>query len=168
VTEPPAEILRRLRPIPTYTGHPTTVPHDIVGVTPEGVSCRIDVVEAAAPVLLLFLSADCFGCADLWAGLSDIQAGLGRDARVAVVTKAPPDEDADAVAALAADAKGRLRAPVVMSETAQADYRAAAPFLALATADVVLAEGVAWGVDDTVRTARAALAGASGDAPSGD
>ena len=36
VTEPPAEILRRLRPIPTYTDHPTTTPHDVVGVAPDG------------------------------------------------------------------------------------------------------------------------------------
>ncbi len=76
---------------------------------------RIDVVEATAPVLLLFLSADCLGCRDLWAGLAELQAGLGRDARLAVVTKEPPAEDPAAIAALAADTGGRLRAPVVMS-----------------------------------------------------
>ena len=70
MTEPPAEILRRLTPIPTYTDHPTTTPHDIVGVAPDGAPCRIDVVEAAAPALLLFLSAACLGCRDLWEGLA--------------------------------------------------------------------------------------------------
>ncbi len=45
-----------------------------------------------------------------------------------------------------------------MSAAAFADYRAAAPFLALATSAAVLVEGVAWGVEDTLRTARAALA----------
>jgi hypothetical protein len=157
VTEPPADILRRLRPIPTTNGPPTTLPRDVSGVAPDGHAVRIGVVEATAPVLLLFLSADCLGCRDLWAGLSELQAGLGRDARLAVVTKEPPAEDPAAIVALAADAHGRLRAPVVMSTTAFADYRAAAPFLAFATPDAVLAEGVAWGVEDTVQTARVAL-----------
>jgi hypothetical protein len=157
VTEPPADILRRLRPIPTTVGPPSTTPRDVVGVAPDGRAVRIDVVEATAPVLLLFLSADCIGCRDLWAGLTELQAGLGRDARLAVVTKAPPAEDPAAIAGLASDDKGHLRAPVVMSPTAHADYHAAAPFLALATSTAVLVEGVAWGVDDTLRTARAAL-----------
>jgi hypothetical protein len=159
VTEPPADILRRLRPIPTTVGPPATIPLDVVGVAPDGRDVRIDVVEATAPVLLLFLSADCIGCADLWAGLSELRAGLGRDSRLAVVTKAPPLEDAAAVAALAADDEGHLQAPVVMSETAFSDYHAAAPFLSLAASTAVLVEGVAWGVADTLRTARAALAG---------
>ncbi len=158
MTEPPADILRRLRPIPTTVGPPTTVPRDVLGVAPDGRAVRIQVVDATAPVLLLFLSADCIGCQDLWAGLADLQAGLGRNARLAVVTKAPPHEDPTTVAALAADPHGRLRAPVVMSATAFSDYRAAPPFLVLATPGAVLTEGVAWGVDDTLRTARAALA----------
>jgi hypothetical protein len=161
VTEPPADILRRLRPIPTTVGPPTTAPRDVVGVAPDGRAVRIDVVEATAPVLLLFLSADCIGCGDLWEHLSELRAGLGRVARLAVVTKAPPSEDPAAIAALAADDMGHLRAPVVMSETAFGDYHAAAPFLALATPAAVLTEGVAWGVDDTLRTAHAALAGPS-------
>ena len=163
MTEPPADILRRLRPIPTTVGPPTTPPRDVVGVAPDGRAVRIDVVEATAPVLLLFLSADCIGCRDLWAGLSELQAGLGRDARLAVVTKAPPAEDPGIVSALAADDKGHLRAPIVMSETAFTDYRAAAPFLAVATPAAVLMEGVAWGVEETLSTARAALAGPATD-----
>ncbi len=128
------------------------------GVAPNGHAVRIDVVEATAPVLLLFLSADCLGCRDLWAGLSDLQSGLGRVARLAVVTKEPPAEEPDAIVSLAGGAHGRLRAPVVMSTAAFAAYRAAAPFLVLATPDAVLTEGVAWGVDETLRTALAALA----------
>ena len=163
MTEPPAEILRRLRPIPTTVGPPTTVPRDVVGVAPDGRAVRIDVVEATVPVLLLFLSADCVGCQDLWAGLSELRAGLGRAARLAVVTKSPPAEDPATIAGLAADEKGHPGAPVVMSETAFSDYHAAAPFLALVTPAAVLTEGVAWGVDDTLRSARAALAGRSAD-----
>ena len=161
MTEPPADILRRLRPIPTTAGPPTTTPRDVVGAAPDGRAVRVEVEHGTAPVLLLFLSADCLGCRDLWAGLAELQAGLGRGARLAVVTKAPPAEDPAAITALAADAKGRLRAPVVMSETAFADYRAAAPFLAVATPTAVLTEGVAWGVEETLRTARTAL----GDEP---
>ena len=163
MTEPPADILRRLRPIPTTVGPPTTVPRDVVGVAPDGRAVRIDVVGATAPVLLLFLSVDCIGCRDLWADLSELQAGIGRDARLAVVTKAPPAEDPAAIAALAAGDKGHPRAPVVMSESAFTDYHAAAPFLALATSAGVLVESVAWGVDETVRTARGALTGPSTD-----
>jgi hypothetical protein len=163
VTEPPAEILGRLRPIPTTVGPPRTVPRDVVGVAPDGRAVRIDVVEATAPVLLLFLSADCIGCQDLWGGLSELRAGLGRDARLAVVTKTSPAEDPAAVAALAADDKGHLQAPVVMSAAAFSDYHAAAPFLVLATPAAVLVEGVAWGVDETLRTALVALAGSSID-----
>lgn len=163
MTESPADILRRLRPIPTTVGPPATTPRDVVGVAPDGRAVRIDVVGAAAPVLLLFLSADCTGCQDLWAGLSELRAGLGRDARLAVVTQAAPAEDPAAVAALAADDKGHFRAPVVMSETACRDYHAAAPFLALVTPAAVLVEGVAWGVDETLRTALGAL-----DRPSDD
>ncbi len=163
MTEPPADILRRLRPIPTIVGPPTTVPHDVVGVAPDGRAVRIDVVEATAPVLLLFLSADCIGCRDLWAGLIELRAGLGRDARLVVVTQAPSAEDPAAVVGLAADDEGHLRAPVVMSETAFTDYRAAAPFLALASSAGVLVEGVAWGVDETLRTAHAALTEPSTD-----
>lgn len=161
MTEPPAEILRRLRPIPTTVGPPTTVPRDVVGCAPDGRAVRIAVVGATAPVLLLFLSADCIGCRDLWAGLSDLRAGLGRDARLAVVTKGPSAEDPATIAGLAADERGHLRAPIVMSESAFTDYHAAAPFLAVATSAGVLVEGVAWGVDETLRTARAALTDSS-------
>ena len=89
MTEPPADIVRRLRPIPTSEGPPRTRPRDIVGVTPDGVPCRVEVMEAAAPVLLLFLSAACLGCQDLWEGLGQLQAGLGDAARLAVVTRGP-------------------------------------------------------------------------------
>ena len=163
MTEPPADILRRLRPIPTTVGPPATAPRDVVGVAPDGRAVRVDVVDATAPVLLLFLSADCIGCQDLWAGLAALRAGLGREVRLAVVTKVPPAEDPATITGLAADDKGHLRAPIVMSGTAFGDYHAAAPFMALVTPTAVLTEGVAWGVDDTLRTARAALAGPAAD-----
>jgi hypothetical protein len=158
VTEPPAEILRRLRPIPTSSGHPTTTPRDIVGVTPDGVSCRIDVVEAAAPVLLLFLSADCLGCRDLWEGLSELHAGLDGAARLVVLTRSPGEESPEAVSALAGDAPRRVGVDLVMSSEAYRDYRVQGPpFLTVAAADGVRTESVAWGMEQTLQTALQAL-----------
>jgi hypothetical protein len=157
VTDPPADILRRLRPIPTSAGPPTTRPLDVIGVDPHGVSCRVEVVDAAAPVLLLFLTADCLGCRDLWSGLAAIHAAVGARARLAVVTKSAPGDDAASIRQLAGDAPSRLGIPVVMSTPTFGHYHAAAPFLVVVTPSEVLAEGVAWGVEDTVRTATAAL-----------
>ena len=158
MTEPPAEILSRLRPIPTYTDHPTTRPHDVVGVDPGGAPCRIEVMEAAAPVVLLFLSAACLGCRDLWEGLADLHAGLAGAARLAVVTRGPGDEDPAAIAALAGDAPDALGVAVVMSTAAFTDYRVAGPpFLVVAAADAVLTESVAWGLDQTLQVSLAAL-----------
>jgi hypothetical protein len=160
VSDTPAEILGRLRPIPTTVGPPTTRPRDIDGVRPDGSSGRIDVMETAAPVLLLFLSAGCLGCRDLWQGLAALQGGLGSRARLAVVTKGPEGEDPAAIAALAGEAPAG-GVDVVMSTPAFDHYRAAAPFLVVATSSAVLSEGVAWGVDETVRTTLTALDGAT-------
>lgn len=162
MTEPPADILRRLRPIPTYSGHPTTKPHDVAGVDPSGAVCSIDVLGSSAPVLLLFVSAGCTGCQDLWDGLDHLQAALGDRCRLALVTKGPGDEDPARIAALAGTAPERLGVPVVMSTPAYRDYRVVGPpFLVLTDACEVRTEGVAWGVAETLRAARAAL----GDPP---
>ena len=158
MNEPPADILRRLRPIPTHGGHPTTTPHDVVGVAPDGVICRIEVVEAAAPVLLLFLSAACLGCRDLWEGLPDLHAGLAGAARLVVVTRSPGEESPEAITALAGDAPAAWGIALVMSSDAFRDYRVGGPpFLTVAAADGVRTESVAWGVEQTLQTALGAL-----------
>jgi hypothetical protein len=158
VTEPPADILRRLKPIPTYTDHPATTPRDIVGVAPDGTACRIDVVEAAAPVLLLFLSADCLGCRDLWEGLPDLHTGLAGAARLVVVTRSPGEESPEAITALAGAAPAIPGIDLVMSSEAFRGYRVGGPpFLSLAAADGVRTESVAWGLEQTLRTALDAL-----------
>jgi hypothetical protein len=157
VTDPPADILRRLRPIPTSAGPPATRPRDVSGVGPDGGPCHVDVVEAGAPVVLLFLSADCLGCRDLWSGLAELQAGLGAVARLAVVTKSAPEDDPAAIRELAGGVQSRLGIPVVMSTPAFGHYRAAAPFVVVVAPGRVVAEGVAWGVDETVRTSVTAL-----------
>ena len=159
MSEPPAEILRRLRPIPTYTDHPTTAPHDIVGVTPDGAPCSIDVVEAAAPVLLLFLSAACLGCRDLWEGLHELHAGLAGAARLVVVTRDPGEERPETITALAGDAPRTDGIDLVMSTGAYRDYRVGGPpFLSVAAAEGVHTESVAWGVEQTLQTALQGLA----------
>jgi hypothetical protein len=158
VNDTPADILRRARPIPTFVDRPSTVPHDVVGHTTDGHSVRVDVVGAAAPVLLLFLSADCLGCADLWEGLGELQAGLGGRARLAVVTRGPETEDAGALARLAGPPEARPGVDVVMSPEASRDFRVGgAPFFVVVAAGRVVTEGVAWGLEQTLRTALGAL-----------
>ncbi len=179
--------MRRLRPIPTERRRGPAC--DIEGVDPSGAPISVEVVGATAPVLLLFLSADCIGCRDLWEGLSEFETGLAGACRVAVVTRGPGDEDVSAVARLARFAvrsegepahaadnpahDAESRAPtsvslpgdragdgvsVVMSTRAYADYRVGgAPFYAVVGPAAVLGEGVAWGVDATLRAVRAAL-----------
>ncbi len=158
MSEPPADILRRLRPIPTYTEKPATRPHDIAGVGIDGAPRTIALAEAAAPLLLLFLAADCDGCRDLWAGLSEIETGLGDLARLVVLTKSPGDQDPARIATLAGPAQERPGIEVVMSGAAFTDYRAAAPFFVVVDALAVRTEGVAWGVGETLRAALSGLA----------
>ena len=166
MSDPPADILRRLTPIPTYTDHPTTTPHDIVGVAPDGTPLHIDVVEAAAPALLLFLSAACLGCRDLWEGLPELHAGLAGAARLVVVTRSPGEESPEAITALAGDAPGAAGIDLVMSSTAYRDYRVGGPpFLTVAAADGVRTESVAWGLEQTLGTALASLPGSPHDSP---
>jgi hypothetical protein len=158
VSEPPADILRRLKPIPTYTDHPTTTPHDIVGVGSDGTPRRIAVVDEAAPALLLFLSAACLGCLDLWEGLVSLRAGLGDAARLVVVARDPGEESPKAVGALAGDAPLSDGIDLVMSSRAYRDYRVTGPpFLTVVAADGVRTEGVAWGLEQTLQTALKAL-----------
>jgi len=115
-------------------------------------------VEAAAPVLLLFLSAGCLGCRDLWEGLRELHAGLAGAARLVVVTRGPGEESAEAVGALAGDAPRTDGIDLVMSSEAYRDYRVAGPpFLSVAAADGVRTESVAWGVEQTLQTALHAL-----------
>ena len=159
MSEPPAGILRRLKPIPTHAGRSTTTPHDIVGLASDGTTpCRIDVVGAAAPALLLFLSAACLGCRDLWEGLRALQDGLAGAARLVVVTRSPGEESPEAIIALAGDAPGTAGLELVMSSEAYRDYRVGGPpFLTVAAADGVRTESVAWGLEQTLQTALQAL-----------
>jgi hypothetical protein len=154
VNDPPsAEFLRRLRPIPTYRDHPATSPVDIEGVDPAGVPAYVPIVGNVAPALLLFLSAACVGCRDLWDGTEELRRSIPEDVRIVIVAKGPAQEDAGAITALAP-----AGTPTVMSSQAYRDYRVGGPpFLVVVTADKVVTEGVAWGVEETGRATRHAL-----------
>jgi hypothetical protein len=154
VTEPPpAELLARLKPIPTYRDHPASVAHDVSGQAPDGTPRTIAVRQSPAPVLLLFLSTGCLGCQDLWEGTDELRRALPDEVQAVLVTHGPAQEDAVAVARLADE-----RADVVMSSQAFTDYRVAGPpFLVVVAGGQVRTEGVAWGTGETVRATRSAL-----------
>jgi hypothetical protein len=154
VNDPPsAEFLRRLRPIPTYRDHPATSPVDIEGVDPTGAPVHVPIVGNAEPVLLLFLSAACLGCHDLWDGTEELRRSIPEGVRIVIVAKGPEQEDAGAIRALAPPGT-----PTVMSSQAYRDYRVGGPpFLVVVTGHEVVTEGVAWGVDETGRATRQGL-----------
>jgi hypothetical protein len=148
-----AEFLRRLRPIPTYRDHPATSPVDIEGVDPTGAPVHVPIVGNAEPVLLLFLSAACLGCHDLWDGTEELRRSIPEGVRIVIVAKGPEQEDAGAIRALAPPGT-----PTVMSSQAYRDYRVGGPpFLVVVTGHEVVTEGVAWGVDETGRATRQGL-----------
>jgi hypothetical protein len=154
VNDPPsAEFLRRLRPIPTFRDHPATSPVDIDGVDLTGAPAHVAIVGEAEPALLLFLSAACLGCQDLWDGTEELRRSIPEGVRTVIVAKGPDQEDARAVAAVAP-----LGVHTVMSSQAYLDYRVGGPpFLVLVTGHEVLTEGVAWGIEETARATRSAL-----------
>jgi hypothetical protein len=150
---PPAEFLRRLRPIPTYRDHPATSPVDVEGADPAGAPAHVSIVGFPEPNLLLFLSATCLGCRDLWEGTDELRRSIPAGVRITIVTKGPEHEDAVSITALAPPGT-----PTVMSSQAYRDYRVGGPpFLVLVTGNEVLTEGVAWGVEETARATRHAL-----------
>ncbi len=118
----PAEILRRVKPIPTFRDHPATVPVDIGGVTPKGDFLAVTIVESVDPVLLVFVSSSCLGCRDLWEGTAELRASLPEGVHIVLVTKGPEHEDVTAIAALD---PGDM--PIVMSSQAFRDYRVGGP-----------------------------------------
>jgi hypothetical protein len=115
----------------------------------------VQVLDSDDPVLLLFLKADCVGCHDLWDGLDAVRAALPAAVGLAVVTRDPGEEDVEAIASLGANSSGVV---TVMSSQAFADYQVLGPpFFVLADRERVRTEGVAWGLDETVRAVRVAL-----------
>jgi hypothetical protein len=151
--QPPADVLARLVPIPTYRDHPATVPHDIDGVGLDGCPRQVSIVGSGDRFLLLFLSSHCQGCRDLWEGIDTLRDAIPAGVRIVLLTKGPEADDAAVVAALASPGS-----EVIMSSQAYGDYLVAGPpFLAVVAGGKVQTEGVAWGIGETARATRVAL-----------
>ena len=157
MSEPPADILRRLKPIPTYTGHPTTAPTTSSAWRPTALLAGS--MWWRPPRRLCSSSSG--GLPRLpgpLEGLRALRAGLAGAARLVVVARSPGEESPEAIAALAGDAPLVDGIDLVMSSEAYRDYRVTGPpFLTVVAPDGVRTEGVAWGVEETVQTALKAL-----------
>jgi len=115
----------------------------------------VEVVDSKEPVVLLFLSSSCSGCAEFWTGATTLAESLGPTVRVVIVTQGPDQEDIEAIAQLSAAAQG---VEVVMSSQVYRTYQVAGPpFFVLVIGTEVRTEGVAWGLGDTADLLRRAL-----------
>lgn len=151
---PPA--LEGLVPVPTYRGHPSPSAADLEGVDLHGSPTRIRVVGTGRWTLLLFLSGSCRGCREIWRALGDLRhAGLSTDELVVAVTRDLDDEDPEELLGLSTPS-----VPTLASSAAWRAYGVQGPpFFSLVdgTSNVVVTEGVAWGVGqvgDHVQRAR--------------
>ncbi len=165
MTERVPPYLGGLRTVPTFRGTPSTPAGDVHGVGPLGAARSVAVVGVPHWTLLLFLSTDCDGCADLWGSLAAPNTRLAPEGdAVVVVTRGPRHQDAVVL---------RETAPAscqpVMSDEAWTAYRVhGAPFFALVDGPGrrVVTEGVAWGADQVAGHVLAAHGGGGGsDAP---
>ena len=155
------EFVAGLRPVPSGLGDgpPTWSASDLTGVHPDGSPVQVVLAGRTRPVLLVFLTTDCDGCDQFWAGLADPPVGVD----TVIVTKGP---DAASVAGVAARAERVPGLPVVMSDAAWSDYRVTGyPFLVLVNPAerAILGESVAfWWSDIDV------LVGSAGGRPGRD
>jgi hypothetical protein len=144
-----------LVPVPTHRGTPSTLATDLSGTDLAGEATRLTVTGPRAWTLLVFLSAGCDGCKDIWAALGDPRlSGLATDERVVAVVR-----ERDDVAALTALAPPS--AEVIRSDAAWRDYRVQGPpFFTLVEGarPNVATEGVAWGVAQVAEAVRHARA----------
>lgn len=164
------EFVAGLRPIPTgLEGQPVPWPAvDVEGVTPGGAPIRVALDQLGGSVLLAFLATRCDGCETFWNGLgASSPREAFRSIEVVVVTKASPSVDAAEVERLAG---GLGSVPVVMSDTAWAEYRVSGyPFFVLVDpiARKVVGETVAFGMDDVLALLAAARPAPGDPAPGG-
>ncbi len=144
-----------LRPVPT--GDPGQAPtwpaSDVRGVRPDGTPVSVLLDDLDRPLLLVFLTVDCDGCASFWDGLAGDDPLLA-DVVPVVVTKGPGHLSAADVAV-----RGRgFGGTVVMDDAAWDDYRVTGyPFLVLVdpASRRVLAETVGFGWADVAGVVRA-------------
>jgi hypothetical protein len=143
-----------LRPIPS--GPLTTTERrpaaDIVGEDLDGLPVEVRISAFDGLVLLCFLHVHCDGCDGFWRGLGESSPVEYPDNVSAVaVTKGPGSVDRGEVARAAGSAGTASGVPVVMSDTAWAEYRVTGyPFFVLvdATDRTIVAETVGFGWSD--------------------
>ena len=148
-----AEVLRRSQPIPTDRGASPVPVSAITGRRLSGGSASVLSVPVVEPTLLLFLSATCGGCLDLFAAA---QPGSGELAEtgvrvVVIVRQADP-----ALFDLIGDAEAAA------SPDAWTQYQVSGPpffSLVLPGRSSVAIEGVAWGAEAVALSVARALGG---------
>ncbi len=143
-----------LRPIPSgpLAGAERRPAPDIVGEDLEARPVEIRIAAFEGPVLLCFLHVHCDGCDGFWRGLGDSPpTEYPGTVSVVTVTKGPGSVDRSEVARAAASLGGNASVPVVMSDSAWADYRVTGyPFFVLVDAahKMIAGETVGFGWSD--------------------
>ncbi len=147
--EEAAAVLERSRPIPTLRG---TSPVEAVDLEGEGLDgFHVNRPLGTAALLLLFLSADCVGCDELFnAAATPPLLGID-DGDVLIVVR-----EGDGIV------ERSLGAEVLISPSAFSDYRVqGTPFFSLVVPGrtTVATEGVAWGASGVKDAVERALHG---------
>ena len=149
-----AEVLRRSQPIAVERGSSPVPVAGIVGTDLGGTPTSALALPVEHPTLLLFLSADCGGCADLFAAAQPSADVFDHGAvRVVVVLR---DEEDPGLRGLVGGSDH------VVASTAWSAYRVqGAPFFSLVVPGLstVATEGVAWGAAAVADHVSRALAG---------
>ena len=149
-----AEVLKRSQPIAVERGGSPVPVSAIVGTDPSEASSPGLTLPVEHPTLLLFLSASCGGCADLFAGAQPTGGSLVcAEVRTLIVLR---DVDDPALGELIGEAA------CVVAPSAWTAYQVTgAPFFALLMPGdaTVTIEGVAWGADAVARSVARALSG---------
>ena len=148
-----AEVLKRSQPIPVERGSSPVSVAAIEGTTLAGEPTMRLVLPIDRPTLLLFLSATCGGCADLFAAAQPSATIFDGEALdVLIVLRDDDPMLADLVAG----------AHHVVAPSAWSTYRVSgAPFfsLVLPGLSTVATEGVAWGAEAVAECVSRALGG---------
>lgn len=151
-----AEVLRRARPIPTHRGASPVPLSSMSGTDFDGHVMSIEPAALSARMLLLFLSADCTGCEDLFeAAQAPASLGIEGDDSLMIVLR---ERDL-------ADPSIRHRcgtAMTMVSSSTWTAYRVSGPpFFVLIDPgrSTVATEGVAWGAHSVVEALREAQNG---------
>ena len=149
-----AEVLNRSQPIAVERGSSPIPVSAIFGADLAGASSAAVVPPVDQPTLLLFLSASCGGCVDLFSGAQPAGGIFERaGVRTLIVLR---DADDLALGGLVGSAS------CVVAPSAWTAYQVGgAPFFSLLLPghDAVAIEGVAWGAEAVARSVSRALSG---------